>query len=284
MDAVVAADGYGVPLRRYAADGSAQGNIILLPALGMQARYYDRLAAALAARGFNVALMELRGHGDSAVRASRRVDFGFREMLELDLPAVMQAVARQWPAQPLLMVGHSLGGHYAVMAAGRYGDAVAGVVAIACGSPWLQAFTGTQRRRLRLLVTMMPLLNALVGHYPGDRVGFGGREARRLMREWREMARHNRYRAEGLDHDLDAGIAAFQGHVLALTMADDDYAPAAAVAAVTDKFHLASVTRCTLTAAELGVAADHFRWARSPERVAEAVLEWWVRARQRQCR
>lgn len=250
-------------------------NVLLLPALGTAADYYTRLAEALRGAGFRVAVMELRGHGNSPVRPSRRVDFGFRELLDEDLPAALRELRADAPELPTILFGHSLGGHLAAISAGRLSEAVDGIVLTACGSPWMGAYRDATLRKLKLLCAAIPPLTALLGYYPGQRIGFGGREARTLMREWRALALSNRYSARGIDEDLDGGIAEYDGPVLALRMGDDDFAPEAAVHAVTDKFRKAGVQHLVLDAETLDCRADHFRWARQPDAVVHAVTQWF---------
>ncbi len=268
--------GYELPLRWYPAE-HPHANIVLMGALGMAARYYEPLARRLCEAGFNVALPEQRGHGDSPVRASRKLDFGFREALDEEIPAVMDWLSQQAPGLPLYLMGHSLGGHYAAITAGRFPHRVDGVIIAACSTPWPGGFQGTTRRQVRLLCALIPVLLRLFGYYPGHRVGFGDREARTLMRDWLVMARENRYRAAGLDEDLEAGIRDYRGGLLSLRMAEDSYAPEAAMASVSDKFVSAEVTREVITSEELGDRADHFRWARSPEAVVNHVRGWVMR-------
>lgn len=273
LQMVDAGDGYRVPLFWHAA-AQPRGNILLMAALGVPARFYLPLAQELCASGLNVALIEQRGHGESELRPSRRTDFGFRHALVHDIPAVLGHVRQSAPGLPLYLMGHSLGGHYAAITAGRMPADIDGVILAACGTPWIGAFAGRTQRQLQLLVRLVPALGLLFGYYPGDRVGFGGREARTLMADWRALALDNRYRARGLDEDLDAAIGRYRGPVLSLRMSDDSYAPAAAMAAVTDKFRHARVTQRVLTADDLGDRADHFRWARTPAAVAREVSAW----------
>lgn len=272
-DLINTSSGYAVPVRWFPAE-QPRASIVFMPALGVAARFYLLLAENLHDAGFNVLLMELRGQGDSSLRASRRVDFGFREALDEDLPAAMDWVLGKAAGTPLYLMGHSLGGHYAAITAGRLADRVDGVIVAACGSPWMQAFHGKTGLQIRLLCRMIPLLNAAFGYYPGHRVGFGGREARTLMNDWLDLARTNVYSARGMDEDFDAAIGRYTGPVLSLRMADDPFAPEAAMAAVTDKFHQATVSRHVITAEQIGDRADHFRWARKPEAVVEHILSW----------
>lgn len=265
--------GRAIPGRWFPAEGAAAA-ILLLPALGIMASFYDPLAMALQKAGLAVLTMEQRGHGDSPLRPSRSSDYGYREALSEDIPALLAWLKTGTGNLPVLLMGHSLGGHYAAISAGRLPEQVAGVILPACGSAWIGAYTGKTRRQLRMLIWLVPVLTRLFGHYPGDRLGFGGREASRLMRDWLQLARHNRYQAEGLDEDLEAGIRRYTGPVLSLRMADDDFAPAAAMAAVTDRFTAARVTQRVLTAADIADRADHFRWARRPDRVVREVTDW----------
>ncbi|MFN3714071.1 MAG: alpha/beta fold hydrolase [Alcanivoracaceae bacterium] len=269
---------YRVPVSWYPA-ARPRATIVLMAALGVGARFYQPLAVALQKADLNVALVEQRGHGDSALRPSRRVNFGFREALLQDIPAVLQAVAEQAPALPLYLMGHSLGGHYAAITAGRLPGRVDGVIITACGSPWVAAFDGVTRRQLKLLCRLIPLCNLVLGYYPGDRLGFGGREARRLMADWLALARTNVYQADGVEEDFEAGIAAFSGPLLSIRLADDPFAPERAMAAVSDKFNPHHVSKVVVTAAELGDRADHFRWARTPGAIVHHVNRWLVQQR-----
>lgn len=265
--------GYTLPVNWCPAE-SARGSVILMAALGMGARFYQPLAQALQAAGLNVALVEQRGHGDSPWRPSRDCDWGFREPLVNEIPVALDWVKSRSSGVPVYLMGHSLGGHYAAMAAGVYGAQIDGIILAACGSPWLGGFAGATRRKLKFLCAMIPPASALLGYYPGDRLGFGGREARTLMKDWLALAKTNRYQANGFSDDLDCGIAQYTGPVLSLRMADDAFAPPTSVDAVTEKFITATVSSVLLDAQTLGDRADHFRWVRSPAATVQQIVRW----------
>lgn len=265
--------GYTLPVNWYSAE-SASGSVILMAALGMGARFYQPLAQALQAAGLNVALLEQRGHGDSPWRPSHHCDWGFREALVNEIPVALDWVKSRSSGLPVYLMGHSLGGHYSAMAAGVYGEQIDGIILAACGSPWVGGFTGTTRRKLKVLCAIIPSVSALLGYYPGGRLGFGGREARTLMQDWLALAKTNRYQANGFSDDLDCGIAQYTGPVLSLRMADDAFAPPAAVEAVNEKFIAATVSNVLLDEQALGDSADHFRWARSPAAAVKEIVCW----------
>lgn len=271
------AAGYPVPVAWY--PGAADKPVVtLLPALGVAARFYDKLAGTLSERGLNVAVMEQRGQGDSTLRPGRRHNWGFAEVLDNDLPALLAWVEAQRPGAPLYLMGHSLGGHFAAITAGRFAERISGLVLVATGSPWWRAFVGADGplndKSVRRLIRLIPPANLVFGYFPGERIGFGGNEARGIMSDWRTLAKTNRYRARGLAEDLDAAVAGYTGPVLAVRLADDALAPPASVQAVTDKFRSARLSQQVISAEQLGDRADHFRWARQAGLVADQVVSF----------
>src|SRR5690606_29800162 len=102
--------------------------------MGVAAGYYQPLAGALAARGFDVLVAELRGTGTSAVRASRGVDFGYSEMIAHDLPAAIDEGRRRFPGRPLHVLGHSLGGQLAALLLAERPDAYERLALVAASS------------------------------------------------------------------------------------------------------------------------------------------------------
>ncbi|GAB3686249.1 alpha/beta hydrolase family protein [Salinisphaera aquimarina] len=265
--------GYDVPVSCWHADSQAP-LLLFMGALGVGCAFYAKLGAALSASGVHVALLEQRGYGDSALRPSRNSDWGFADIVGNDLAAVLTWATAHFDASSQYLMGHSLGGHYAAIGAGLYPNQVDGLIVVATGSPWFEAYEDAVRRKIHWLTWLIPPCNALFGYYPGDRLGFGGREARTVMSDWRALARTNRYRAAGLSQDLEDLIDRYTGPVLAIRLADDALAPEAAVDALTDKFSSAAIEIDVVDRDTLGDRADHFRWARTPGAVVDRIGRW----------
>ena len=192
-------DDYAVPLQVFRPDGPVIGpTLLILPALGVSVRFYRTLARALRNQGIASVLFEQRGHGDSALRAGRNTDWGIGHWLLQDIPAATGWMREQWPGSEIVPLGHSLGGHVALNYVALHPQQHQRIILAATGTPWTGAFAGVQRWQVRFLVAAIPLLGGLCGYYPGQLLGFGGREARSLMMDWRELARHNRYAASGV--------------------------------------------------------------------------------------
>ncbi|MEN1939555.1 alpha/beta hydrolase [Luteimonas sp. MJ246] len=245
----------------------AQRSLLWLPALGVAARHYLPLAWALARHGVAVYVHEWRGHGSSSLRAGRRVDWGYRELLSLDIPASEDAIAAALPGLPRIVGGHSLGGQ---LSACRLALAPATYTALwlaGCGAPYWRAFPLPQRLWLPLAYRALPWLADRAGSLPGRRLGFGGNEARGLMRDWAATATSGRYAARGLG-DLEPAMAAVRVDIRAALFARDWLAPASSLDCLLSKMPRSPSARAVFDDDTLGVASDHFAWMKSPDRVA----------------
>jgi pimeloyl-ACP methyl ester carboxylesterase len=101
-------------------DGAA---VVLLHGGGQTRHAWGETAAALAARGFEVISVDLRGHGDSAWSAS--LDYGL-EWFCGDVLAVLAHLGR-----PAVLVGASLGGIAALLAVAKAApEQIAGLVLV----------------------------------------------------------------------------------------------------------------------------------------------------------
>lgn len=274
---VRASDGYDVPLEVFESP-APRARLLILPALGIQARLYRRLGEQLADCGISAIALEQRGHGRSALRPSRKCDFGFREWLQADIPAALDWLHSRKPEAPVFLAGHSLGGHLALMARSLYPQRIAGVVLLTTATPYYGCYGGITRLQVGFLIASVPLLSAALGYFPGDRIGFGGREARRLMADWLVMARRNRYFASGMEPaDLEPLVQSEPGPVLSIHCDRDNLAPMAAVQGVTIRLRQSRVEHVEITSDALGTRADHLSWARQPA-IAAAAIERWIDA------
>ncbi|MGY1457221.1 MULTISPECIES: alpha/beta hydrolase family protein [unclassified Luteimonas] len=245
-----------------------QRSLLWLPALGVAARHYQPFAQALARRGVAVFLHEWRGHGSSSLRAGRTCDWGYRELLTRDIPASEAAVAAATPGLPRIAGGHSLGGQLACCRLGLDPDAFEALWLVGSGAPYWRAFPLRHRLWLPLVYRLLPWLAERAGSLPGRRLGFGGNEARGVMRDWAGTATSGRYAAVGLG-DLEPGMAETDAHVRAALLEHDWFAPASSFDQLLSKLPRAGADVVTLGSDALGVPADHFEWMKSPASVAD---------------
>jgi predicted alpha/beta hydrolase len=267
-------DGATVRAARFV-PAAPRASIVLFPALGVEAAYYEPLALALASRDLAVVTADLRGLGGSSVRPRRGVDFGYARLI--DDAAVVLAAAREATAGPVYALGHSLGGHVAALVAGLRPDAMDGLVLVAAGTPYVTRFRAATAGGLLVLSWLVQISGTLLGYVPGRRFRFGGTEAAQLMSEWARLARSGRFRIDGID--AERALASARVPALVVSIEDDWLAPRAAVDHLASKLAQAAIERRHVTAADADPRAlDHFRWARVPE-VAASVIARWIAAR-----
>ncbi len=250
--------------------------LLWLPALGVAARHYQAFAESLAARGIAVFVHEWRGHGSSNLRAGRDQDWGYRELLDLDLAAseagAQRALADSRSANLLCIIGgHSLGGQLASCRIGMAPAFASQLWLVASGSPYWRAFPPPTRYWLPLAYRFLPWLADRCGALPGQRIGFGGREARGVIADWARTALSGRYRARGLDIDLESAMSRATSEIRAVVLTDDWLAPESSLRFLLSKMPRASASTMPLDAATLRARADHFHWMKHPDAVATAL-------------
>jgi len=107
-------------------------------------------------------------------------------------------------------------------------------------------------------------LTCVFGYLPGHLVGFGGPQARTLMREWSQAIRHGRYPGFAERERLAVTVPA-----LAVHYAGDGYAPQRSAAA------LASALGGNLRSLDSDRPGNpHASWARHPGTTVACIEEW----------
>ncbi|BCJ77902.1 hypothetical protein CS0771_74460 [Catellatospora sp. IY07-71] len=249
---------------------------VVFPAMGVPAGYYTRFAHSLNEAGISVAVADLRGTGASAPRPSRGSRYGYPELAD-DVDAVLDALAEQRAGRRTVLLGHSLGGqttvlHLAREAARGRGHRVDGIVLIAVGLPYWRTYPRAQRLAVLAMTQVINGVSAALRVWPGW--GFGGRQARGVIRDWAYTARHGRFPAHLA---AEGGLAAIDLPVLAISVDDDQYTPPETTDHLVAALPTAAVTREHLTSAEAGVPLDHFKWVKAGSALAPRIAHWLAR-------
>jgi predicted alpha/beta hydrolase len=243
-----------------------------IPAMGIPARHYLPLAEALAAHGVAVAVHEWRGIGSSNRRAGRACDWGYRELLQDDLPAGLAVLRARWPQATCWLGGHSLGGQLGSLYASLHPAEFAGLLLVASGAPYWRRFR--HGWLIGAAYVLAPWLAGLLGYLPGRRIGFGGNEARGVIADWSRTGRAGRYAAAGMPQDFEQQLASLQLPLLALRLRDDWLAPQASLDWLLGKLGPGERSVDVITPQDLGGPADHFGWMKTPAPIAARIARW----------
>jgi pimeloyl-ACP methyl ester carboxylesterase len=256
----VTADGWRLRLGRRRPRGAPRRTPVLLVhgvAMNRQALDFGveshSLAAVLSRAGLDCFALDLRGHG-----GSRRPPPGYDRVwtlddyLALDVPAALDAVAAATGERQVLWVGHSQGALLGLVAAQKYPDRIAGVVALAppIRLPWAPVAHRflPQLGRWRLFRPLAELVAPVAGWWQPRRAGLsiqlGNMERpiyRRLLMNAIEelppgvvdhfiaMAREGRLGSFDGREDWREGLAGCRQPALFVAAPQDGLAPPAAV-------------------------------------------------------
>lgn len=110
-----ARDGSEIAYRRYPAQRTTVKQVaVLVHGSSGSSIAAHALAKALADRGVETFAPDIRGHGGSGTRG----DIGYRGQLDDDFADLIGLVRRERPDAPLVLIGHSAGGGFALRMAG----------------------------------------------------------------------------------------------------------------------------------------------------------------------
>ena len=250
--------------------------ILISPAMGVRASYYEVLAKQFAEQGFNACTVDYRGTGKSSLRASRKVNFGYEELIK-DLKEVEEKLREEFPNNKMVLLGHSLGGQIGGVALSRYPDMFDGLVLIASCMVYWKGWEEQGTAQVKMAVNFFPILAKLVGYFPGKQVGFGGREARTVMRDWGLNGTKGIYQPKGSSFDYEEALKKFSTPVLAMSLEGDSFAPQNAVGRLVAKLGPDSQNKNHrhISAQETGIKKmTHFNWVKEPDFFVKTIGEW----------
>jgi predicted alpha/beta hydrolase len=249
--------------------------VICLPALGVVADYYEPLAIECSKRGWNVVTADLRGNGRSSLRPRRGVQFGYHEIVHYDLPAIVAVVKERFPTQPLFLLGHSLGGQLAALYASVNPGQADGLILVASCSVYYGGWDFPRNVGVLFATQLIRAVATVMGYFPGKRLGFGGTESAKLIKDWAHEARTGRYMVSDSSHDFEALLKTVTLPVLSISFQGDGLAPKRAVQNLYHKLNGARVTHRHFTAEDLDAPnLGHFQWVKTAGPLVRHMAEW----------
>jgi predicted alpha/beta hydrolase len=241
--------------------------VVVACGAGIPARFYLRLARHVADRGAAVLTFDYRGIGASRSGPLRRLASGMDDWAVRDLSAAFAEARVAYPDVAPMAIAHSVGTMLIGAAAGA--SRIERCV-------FLGAHTGYWRDyhvrwRVPLFLTwhaVMPAVTRVVGYFPGRALRLGedlpkqvaydwaGRRKPALVRSRRDQQRFGPYVGR---------YAEFRAATLAISIADDAFAPPPAASRLLAMYPNLAATRETVTPADIGVARlGHFGFVRRP--------------------
>lgn len=169
-------DGWKLAVTVHPANGPPRAVVLLLHAMMADARSLDRpagsgLASTLAAAGLEVWRADFRGHGASGPLPRDGGTWTYDDLVRRDVPALVNAARAG--GRPVVVVGHSLGGHVSAAAIAE-GVPIDHLVLLAA-NVWMPSLEPSLRRRIRKAATLVAFEAAgrPLGRFPSRRLRNG---------------------------------------------------------------------------------------------------------------
>ncbi len=259
----------------FRAEEESSKTIYLLPAMGVRASYYEEIATQLAKENYNVITADWRGIGHSTVRPSRKVDFGYEELI-LDVSELIEHAELALESDSIIILGHSLGGQIGSLLTARFSHLVDALVLIASCSVYCENWEGRRKFRLKTLGRLINPLSKIFGYYPGKLVGFAGTEARTVMKDWTYNLFNGKYNLQNTDFDYESALRITEKPIFSITLENDNFAPPAAAKELFNKFdNQSEIKYAHVSQSDSKIDnPSHFKWAKKPNYFVKEISNW----------
>jgi predicted alpha/beta hydrolase len=121
------------------------------------------------------------------------------------------------------------------------------------------------------------VLASALGYYPGNKLGFGGVEARGVIEDWYHTARTGEFMAKGSTFDYNRAMAERKIPIFGLSYQGDSSAPPAALKNLLQKFSSADITYHHVLHPPKK-KYDHYSWVKKPELSLPLITEWLIKS------
>ncbi len=277
---IPAVDGLALSARCFAPAGVVRGAVLINPATGVRKGYYQPFGEFLAERGWQVVTFDNRGIGGSRPRKLRGYEARMQDWAERDSEGVLRWMSKQFAGLPLGLVGHSFGGQSLGLLPSA--TRLRGALLVATQSGYWGHWSGLQRIRVLFLwYVLIPVLTSVLGYLPAKRLGIGEDQPAGVARQWAYWGRHRDYILRDGHPEWRAGYDSLELPILAISLADDPYAPNRAATAILSLYRNAQVEHRHLDPREHDLGTiGHFGFFRPLFReTLWAEAEEWLRSR-----
>ncbi|CAM4148119.1 alpha/beta hydrolase [Comamonas aquatilis] len=199
---------------------AARAQIVVAPAMGVPQSYYQPFARWLAEQGFGVTTFDYRGQGLSLKGPLRDARADVLDWVQ-DCQQIAAQIKQQFADQALIWIGHSVGSQLPGLASIPL--PIDGLLSVGSGSGYWRDNAAPTRRVVRIFwCGVAPVLTALLGCFPGRKLGMVGDLPAGVLWQWRRWCLHPDY-AIGVEGEWAADAYAAARYPLhALSFEDDE--------------------------------------------------------------
>ena len=249
--------------------------VIINAATSVRCRHYSRFAEYLFAGGFDVITYDYRGIGESRSGSLRGFKASWSDWGVLDFEAMLQRAQREFPRQPIDVVGHSFGGCAAGL--GASGSVIRRIVTVGAQFAYWRDYAANVRWRMfAKWHVVMPLATALCGYFPGKLLGWLEDTPLGVVEDWSTPTPRYETRPSGRALG-ELPFSRVKAQILAISITDDPFGTVAAIERLLDYFDSSERTHLRIAPEDIGEKeVGHFAFFRSEyqDRLWPIALLW----------
>lgn len=268
------------PFRQPAADGfvlagftwrhadreTSRAVVIINAATSVRCRHYSRFADYLFANNFDVITYDYRGIGESRPASLKGLQASWTDWGALDFEAMLKRAQREFPGQPIDVVGHSFGGCAAGL--GASGTLIRRLVTVGAQFAYWRDYAPAHRWRMfGKWHVLMPLMTRIFGYFPGKRLGWLEDTPAGVVSDWSMPTSRYEKRPSGRALHATTGrlpFCAVTAKILAISISDDPYGTVAAIERLLSYFTGSKICHLRITPEDIGEKeVGHFAFFRS---------------------
>ncbi|TDF79032.1 alpha/beta fold hydrolase [Pseudomonas sp. H9] len=272
-----AGDGYllGGFCWRHALPDNTRPVVIINAATSVRCNYYARFAQYLFSHGFDVMTYDYRGIGESRPASMRYFKASWTDWGSLDFEAIVQRAVREFPGQPIDVVGHSFGGCAAGLASSA--TRVRRLVTVGAQFAYWRDYAADSRwQLLGKWHVVMPVLTRLFGYFPGKRLGWLEDTPAGVVHDWTTRTATYELRPSGKAAG-DLPFARVKAQTLAISLTDDPFGTIPAIERLLSYFKASERSHLRIAPADIDAAQiGHFAFFhnRFQQRLWPIALQW----------
>ena len=208
----------------HAPESAPRGSLVLTHAMMVDSRTFYRrghgMAEFFATLGWHVFTFDFRGRRGVGLKPTEGGSWGYDDLIERDLPAALEFITEQNTPGPLVLGGHSLGGHASIAAAGAglLPDHIDAFLLLSTNI-WRPSLEPKWWRRSKKALNsrLFALITSIFGYFPSRRLRFGPcDEAHTYVQDLRRLWVTDRWCSRDGQRDYTAGARALEKPILSV--------------------------------------------------------------------
>ncbi|MDN4502312.1 alpha/beta fold hydrolase [Alteromonadaceae bacterium BrNp21-10] len=231
---------------------------VIAPAMGAPQSFYRHFAQWLADQGVATLTFDYQGMGQSATEHIKHCQADLLDWAQIDCSAALDFIKQRYPTLPTFWIGHSFGGQAVPLI--KCQEKIDHVFTITSGNGYWRYNPPRLKQKIWFLwYFLTPITTALMGYFPGSKLGIVADLPKKIIKQWRLWCLHRDYMV-GVEADqIKQQFANMSLPVTAISFSDDELLTFNSITTLHQLFSKSECRFIEITPEQVGLKAiGHF--------------------------